>query len=230
MNGAVPGSRAALIPAFQAAPWIAAVVEGTSAVLELVVVVDDGSDDGTGELARGAGARVFTHPRNRGKGWALGTGFRELLAAGVSEIVTLDADGQHLPGEIPRLVEARRRTSADLVIGTRSHLFGAMSRLRRTSNRLSSWAISILAGAAQSDIQSGFRLYTRRLVEELGLPRGRFEFESAIVVRAVRTGLQVVGVPVELAYADGRGASHYRPVVDSLRIAKAVVEARWGGR
>src|SRR6185436_2985952 len=138
--------------------------------------------------------------------------------------ITLDADGQHLPEEIPKLLAAA--PEADLVLGVRDHLFAEMSALRRASNRLSSRAISFAAGQPLSDIQTGFRFYARRLIETVGFPEARFEAESAVVVRAARRGFKVVTIPVHLGFADGRTTSHYRPLMDSLRIAGAVTRAR----
>jgi glycosyltransferase involved in cell wall biosynthesis len=216
---------AAAIPAFQAAASVADVVRRTRAVIEEVLVVDDGSTDGTGDAARGAGADVVAHPANRGKGAALVTAFRTLFGRGCDAVVTVDADGQHLPVEIPRLLEAARG-GADLVLGTRDHLFAEMVAARRVANRLSSWAISWAAGQRLSDVQTGFRLYTRRVVEATGFPETRFDAESAVVVRASRRGFRIVTVPVRLGFADGRTTSHYRPLVDSLRIARSVMRAR----
>jgi len=216
---------AAAIPAFQAAASVADVVRRTRAVIEEVLVVDDGSTDGTGDAARGAGADVVAHPANRGKGAALVTAFRTLFGRGCDAVVTVDADGQHLPEEIPRLLEAARG-GADLVLGTRDHLFAEMVAARRVANRLSSWAISWAAGQRLSDVQTGFRLYTRRVVEATGFPETRFDAESAVVVRASRRGFRIVTVPVRLGFADGRTTSHYRPLVDSLRIARSVMRAR----
>jgi len=216
---------AAAIPAFQPAASVADVVRRTHAVIEEVLVVDDGSTDGTGDAARGAGADVVAHPANRGKGAALVTAFRTLFGRGCDAVVTVDADGQHLPEEIPRLLEAARG-GADLVLGTRDHLFAEMVAARRVANRLSSWAISWAAGQRLSDVQTGFRLYTRRVVEATGFPETRFDAESAVVVRASRRGFRIVTVPVRLGFADGRTTSHYRPLVDSLRIARSVMRAR----
>jgi len=216
---------AAAIPAFQAAASVADVVRRTRAVIEEVLVVDDGSTDGTGDAARGAGADVVAHPANRGKGAVLVTAFRTLFGRGCDAVVTVDADGQHLPEEIPRLLEAARG-GADLVLGTRDHLFAEMVAARRVANRLSSWAISWAAGQRLSDVQTGFRLYTRRVVEATGFPETRFDAESAVVVRASRRGFRIVTVPVRLGFADGRTTSHYRPLVDSLRIARSVMRAR----
>lgn len=218
------GKIAIALPAFQAAATIVDVVERSLAVLPTVLVVDDGSQDETAELARQAGAEVLRLPENLGKGNALRTAFAHLFDAGFDRVVTLDADGQHLPEEIPVLLGAA--PGADLVLGTRDHLFAQMGGLRRISNRLSSRLIARLAGFELSDIQTGFRLYTRGLIEATGFPEPRFQAESAVVVRAGRLGLRVRSVPVQLGAADGRSTSHYRPLVDGLRIGWAVARAK----
>jgi glycosyltransferase involved in cell wall biosynthesis len=218
------GRIAAVIPAYQAAPSVGAVVAGTLAQLGAVLVIDDGSTDDTAAEARRAGARVLSLPANRGKGNALATAFADLFGQGFDTVVTLDADGQHLPTELPKLLAAP--AEADLVLGVRDHLFGEMSRLRRVSNRLSSAAISYAAGAHLNDIQTGFRRYSRRLIDAVGFPEARFEAESAVIVRAARRGFRIATVPVHLGFADGRTTSHFRPLADGWRIAKAVIRAR----
>ncbi|HEX2465581.1 MAG TPA: glycosyltransferase family 2 protein [Thermoanaerobaculia bacterium] len=216
---------AVAIPAYEAAPFVGSVVERTMAVIRDVLVVDDGSRDGTASAARATGAEVHVLPNNLGKGAALRTAFDILFSNGFTGVVTLDADGQHLPEEIPRLLEAAGH--ADLVLGTRDHLFDQMSTLRRCSNRLSSRAISWAAGQPVTDVQTGFRFYARELIERTGFAGQRFEAESAVVVRAVRLGMRVATTPVRLGCADGRATSHYRPLTDSLRIGAAVVRSRF---
>ena len=220
------GRIAVAIPAFEAAAAVGVVVRRTAAMGFEVVVIDDGSRDGTGDAARACGVPVLTHDVNLGKGRALKTAFQYLFARGFEAVVTIDADGQHPPEEIPKLL-APWRDGADLVLGTRAHLYAAMGRVRRASNGTSSWLISHVAGATLPDCQTGYRLYRRTLIEALGFPEPRFEAESAVLVRAVRQGFRVVGVPVRLDEADGRATSHYRPIVDSLRIASAVTRARF---
>lgn len=223
---------AAIVPALDAAPSIGAVVRGTMKVLDVLIVVDDGSSDQTARVARECGAEVIVHPKNLGKGAALRTGFDRAWNLGFDGVVTLDADGQHLPDEIPKMFGSWQ-SGADLVLGTREHLFEQMAWIRRVSNQVSSRLISFAAGTDLPDIQTGFRIYSRNLLESTGFPEDRFEAESAVVVRATQQGFKIHTVPIELGFSDGRCTSHYRPVIDSLRIARAVIGARlrsFGGR
>lgn len=218
---------AAVIPAYQAESWVGSVAAATAAEVGTVLVVDDGSTDNTAEAAGRASSevQVLRHRGNQGKGAALRTGFRAALAdASILAVVTLDADGQHVPSEIGKLLERARDT--DLVLGSRSHLFGDMFWLRRVANRLSARGISLAAGCSLCDVQTGFRLYRRRLLERLPMAEDRFEAESAVVVRAARRGFRIRSVDVELAEVDGRATSHYRPLADSGRIALGVLAAR----
>lgn len=216
------------IPAYDAAASIGDVIRRVKEILPDVLVVDDGSRDGTAAAARAAGAEVHVLPVNGGKGAALAAAFSILFSRGFTGVVTVDADGQHLPEEIPRLLAFAGE--ADLVLGTRDHLFVEMGRVRRLSNHVSSRAISWAAGQRILDVQTGFRFYSRTVIEKAGFPEPRFEAESAVVVRAARLGMRVATTPVRLGYADGRTTSHYRPILDSLRIAAAVARARFGRR
>ena len=125
---------AALVPAYQAGATIAAVVSGTRAVLAPVVVVDDGSADDTAARAAAAGADVLRHAANQGKGAALVTGLRHLDAAGFERALTLDADGQHLPSEIPLLLAAADAAPGAIVVGVRRKEGFAIRRVARFGN------------------------------------------------------------------------------------------------
>ncbi|HEY0160659.1 MAG TPA: glycosyltransferase family 2 protein [Thermoanaerobaculia bacterium] len=217
---------AVLIPALNAQRTIASVVVEARKELEPVVVIDDGSTDSTGEVARAVGATVLRHDVNRGKGAALKTGFAWALEQGFDGVITLDADGQHLPSEIPKFLEERAESMADLIIGGRAHLFHGMLPRRRNANRFSAWSISIASGRRITDSQSGFRLYSARLMRGMKLRTNGFDMESEVIVRAGRKGFVIVTIPIDLGFIDGLSTSHYKPLKDTLRIAWTVIRAR----
>lgn len=217
---------AALIPALNAERTLPAVLEQTRAYVDPVVVIDDGSSDGTGDVARAGGAIVLRHEVNRGKGAALKTGFQWALDNGCEGVITLDADGQHLPSEIPKFLRERAAGGADLIIGGRSHLFEKMLPRRRNANRFSAWCIAKTSGVAITDSQSGFRFYSANLMRTLKLRTDGFDMESEVIVRAGRRGFRIVTIPIELGFVDGLSTSHYKPLKDTLRIAWTVTRAR----
>jgi len=225
-----PGPRtAALIPAYQAAGSVAAVVAGTRAVLEPVLVVDDGSTDDTGPRAAAAGAQVVRLEPNQGKGAALLAGLGRLAAGGIERAVTLDADGQHLPGEIPALLAAADRAPDAIVVGVRRKKGLAIKRAARFGNWVADRLMRRVAGQALPDTQSGFRVYPVAATLALGAAGRRFDFETEILLRAARRGMPVVGVPVAVHYPPPRErVTHYRPWIDTLRIIRTVLRVLAG--
>lgn len=217
----------AIIPALNAQRSIARIVVETRKELEPVLVIDDGSSDATGEVARAVGATVIRHDVNRGKGAALKTGFAWALEQGFDGVITLDADGQHLAGEIPKFIAEREEGGADLIIGGRAHLFDGMLPRRRSANRFSAKSISWAAGVTVTDSQSGFRFYSARLLRELKLRTDGFDMESEVIVRAGRKGMKIVTIPIDLGFVDGIATSHYKPLADTLRIAWTVFRTRF---
>ncbi|MEK6374986.1 MAG: glycosyltransferase family 2 protein [Acidobacteriota bacterium] len=219
-----------VIPALNAERTIADVIRGCREVTSEIVVIDDGCSDRTAGVAKDAGATVVSHGVNRGKGAALKTGFSYALLRGYGAVITLDADGQHLPREIPKFLAARAETQADLIIGGRSHLFHQMLPRRRMANRFSAWSIGGLSGTGVTDSQSGFRLYSSNLLLKARLRTDGFDLESEVIVRAGRDGFKVVTIPIDLGFVDGLSTSHYKPVADTLRIFWTVTRARffWG--
>ena len=215
---------AIVIPAYQAARTVADVVAGARTVAP-VYLVDDGSTDRTGDVGRGKGATVLTHATNRGKGAALATGIEAALAAGAEMIVTLDADGQHPPAEIPRLLAPILAGQADLVLGARERT-GAMPVGRRITNWISARLATRIAGQGVRDAQTGFRAFTRALAERVR-PRGdRYDYETAFLLAACADGFRVACVAVPTIYAGA--ASHFRPWADTWRVVR--VFARYARR
>ena len=216
-----------VIPAFNAERTIGAVIRECREVLDDVLVVDDGSIDRTAAEALEAGARVISHSANRGKGAALKTGFGYAMQRAYDAVITLDADGQHLPREIPKFLIARAETEADLIIGGRAHLFHQMLPRRRMANRFSAWSIARCSKTNVTDSQSGFRLYSSDLLLKVHLRSDGFDLESEVIVRAGCDGFKVITIPIDLGFVDGLSTSHYKPVVDSLRILWTVTRARF---
>jgi glycosyltransferase involved in cell wall biosynthesis len=220
---------AVVIPALNAERTIEAVVRACKSEINDVVVVDDGSVDQTGNAAAAQGAFVLRHRQRRGKGGAMKTGFSWALGYGFDGVIGVDADGQHLPSEIPKLLRCRAETGADMVIGGRSHLFSQMLPRRRRANRFSTWAIAKLSGTAITDSQCGFRLYSANLLRRFPLRAEGFDMDSEVIVRAGRAGLKLAMIPIEMGFVDGIATSYYRPVKDTLRIAATVLRVRFLG-
>lgn len=217
---------AAIIPALDAERTLGAVIAESRRHMEPVLVVDDGSTDATSEVAARAGAAVIRHEANRGKGAALKSGFAWALENGFDGVITLDADGQHLASEIPQFIKAAEKGDAHLVIGGRAHLFEQMLPGRRFANRFSAWSIARFSGAAITDSQSGFRYYSAPLLRTIELHTDGFDMESEVIVVAGKRGMKIRTIPIELGFVNGLATSHYRPLVDTLRIAWAVMRAK----
>lgn len=210
----------ALIPAWNEAPRLGPVVEATRRHLP-VLVVDDGSDDDTVTVAERAGATVVSHIRNQGKGVALLTGFHWALDRGYDGVVTLDADGQHEPDDIPRFLSAYETGRWDLIIGRRR--FDQMPFPRGYTNPFGSWLLSLALGERIPDNQSGFRLHDRRLLETLNLTTTGFELEVELIVQAVCQDMRVGWVEIRTIYAGE--TSYFHPVKDSARFLRMVWRA-----
>lgn len=208
--------RVAVIPAYEAATTVGAVVRGVGAGFDEVWVLDDGSTDGTADEAHRAGARVLRHRENQGKGAALRTLLAEAGAAGLDAVVTLDADGQHPPAEAIRMDRAVEDRGA-LVLGVRDLVEANAPRANRRGNSIANYWIAGFVGRPLRDTQCGLRRYPVATALALDLRGGRFAFESEVVLRSVLRGLRVIEFPVEVRYPLDR-TSHFRLVMDPARI------------
>jgi glycosyltransferase involved in cell wall biosynthesis len=210
-----------VIPAFNEAATIEAVVAGARAH-GAVLVVDDGSTDDTAALAARGGAEVLRLERRSGKGEALRRGFAEALARGVERVVTLDGDAQHDPQEIPRLLAAAAVAPDALVIGGRLGRRGAgadgvIPPGRLCAVRVAGFFIAWLAGHPLADTQSGFRVYPASLLRLIRPGRGGFAFESEVLIRAAAQGWRLSETPVSARHFAGR-RSRFRPLRDGVAV------------
>lgn len=207
-----------VIPAYNAAATIVNVVEETLASGFPLLVVDDGSTDGTAERLAGLNVEVRRHPLNRGKGAALRTGFSWAVENGYTAVITLDSDGQHDPTAIPRLLAAAVEGDFDILIASRSSQFGEMAGLRNSWNRFGVWCVKKKTGFEITDSQSGFRFYSARILRNLELTANGYELEMEVLMKAWRAGLKIGSLPIAARIADGRSTSHFRPVRDTWNI------------
>jgi glycosyltransferase involved in cell wall biosynthesis len=217
----------ALVPGYQEGPRIGAVVTAASRLLP-VLVVDDGSTDDTADRAAAAGAEVVRQVPNQGKGAALRAGFRRALDEGWDAVLTLDADGQHDPDEIPRFVAAFGAPGAhgprpELIVGRRD--FSRMPPIRRFSNTLGTALFSWAVGRHVPDNQSGYRLLGRRLMAAMLASRETgFEFEVEMIAVCLRNDWTLDWVPISTIYAGE--PSHVQPLAHLRHFVRATRAAR----
>ncbi|HEX5773441.1 MAG TPA: glycosyltransferase family 2 protein [Geomobilimonas sp.] len=183
-----------------------------------VLVVDDGSIDGTTASVAGLPVNLLRHRENRGKGAALRTGFAWALQHGFVGVITLDADGQHEPSAIPLLADTALRHDWDILLASRFVQFQEMAGLRRHWNRFGAWCMKKRTGFDIDDSQSGFRYYSARLLRAVTLVNDGYSLEMEILIKAWKAGLTIGSIPVPARVADGRATSHFRPVRDTWNI------------
>jgi glycosyltransferase involved in cell wall biosynthesis len=210
---------AAVIPAYQEEKHVGEVAKRARAQLEHVLVVDDGSSDETARQAQSAGVDLVVHPQNRGKGESIKTGLRYWFDRGSEYVVVLDADGQHLPEEISRFVDATAsEADAKIFIGSRMNDTKTMPLLRRMVNRYMSNRISRICGQQIPDTQCGFRMLHRDIIPDVLSGASRFEYETEMLIIASRKGHRITSVPITTVYSDE--VSSINPVRDTLRFFK----------
>lgn len=219
-----PPRFAVLIPALNEAAAIRAVVQSVLQFADHVIVVDDGSIDGTAAQVEDLPIILIRHAQRCGKGCSLQDGFRQALRQGFDAVLTMDGDGQHVAGDIPRLLQAAQAFPDHLVIGARIIDRQQQPGARRFGNHAADWFLSWAAGQRIVDSQSGQRYYPRRALElAAGLGGSGFVFESEILIEiAWRAGMSTVSVPIASRYPADRRASHFRPTMDVVRITRMV--------
>lgn len=204
-----------IIPAFLEEKRIRGVVQNVRRHLQHVVVVDDGSPDKTSAEAAGGGAVVLKHPRNMGKGVALNTGFSHAAKHAFHFIITMDADGQHDPAEIPAFVEAYRRTGVSALVGDRMATPKGMPFIRRLTNRFMSWYLSRAMEQKVPDTQCGYRLYSASALPHLAAESTGYAAESETLLRLAAVKIKIGSVPIRVIYRDEK--SKIRPIKDTIR-------------
>ena len=217
------GTAFVVIPALNEERAIRAVVVDALAQCANVVVVDDGSSDGTSAAIADLAVERIRHAQPLGKARALQDGFRRALELGASGVLTMDGDGQHAGADLPRLLAAAARYPDHIVIGARLLERDAQPGKNRFGNAQADFWVSWACGQRIVDSQSGQRYYPRTVAQlAIDMPEQGFVFESAILIEAARRGIPTLSVPIAASYADDRRASHFKPLRDVTQITRMI--------
>lgn len=218
-------SAVAVIPAYNEASSIRDVVTRTLSVIDKVIVVDDGSHDGTSAQLSGLPIVLLQNATNQGKSLSLVIGMKQAMVDGYDAVITLDGDGQHLPEDIPKFLQMAREYPGYILIGARLANKADFPPLRYYANRFANFWISWAAHHAIADSQSGFRLYPAAIIENFALrlmAKSSFVFESEILIEAGRAGVYTKSLPISAIYFPHARKSHFHPAWDFLRIARMI--------
>lgn len=211
-----------LIPAYNESRSIRSIVQQCQAYLP-VLVVDDGSKDDTAALVKQTTAALVEVKPNQGKGNALKTGFRWALQEGYSGVITVDADGQHDPAELPQFIASINAEQPDLLIGYRD--FSQMPLSRRLANSFGRVLFSWAMRQSIRDNQSGYRYLSKALMEKaLITPLAGYEFEVENILTCLQEGMKLGWIPIKTIYGDEK--SHIHPLQHIMRFFRLVLQVR----
>lgn len=211
-----------LIPSFNESKIIYDLIREVKNIGFDVLVVDDGSSDGTDTLARSAGAEVISHPRNMGKGASLRTGFQRVVDEDYDFIITMDGDGQHSPQDIDNFVKLFSADGSDIIVGNRMDEPKNMPLPRWLTNKTMSMVISSICKTYIPDSQCGFRLIKTSVLKDIVLSASNYEIESELLIQAAKRNYRIKSVTVTTIY-EGQ-ASQINPVVDTIRFIRFVLK------
>jgi len=210
-----------IIPTYNNATTVGAVIAKVQAYTSRIIVVNDGSTDGTADiLAAIPGITLISYPANRGKGWALRQGFAAALAAGYRYAITIDSDGQHFPSDLPAFLNHLEAQGPSLLIGARNMAQEGVPSKSSFGNKFSTFWFWVETGVRVPDTQSGYRLYPLLPLRGMRFFTVKYEFEIEVLVRAAWKGVPVSSVPISVYYAPGKERiTHFRPFTDFSRIS-----------
>ncbi|MFA5389725.1 MAG: glycosyltransferase family 2 protein [Candidatus Omnitrophota bacterium] len=210
-----------VIPTYNEAKTIGSITGELSGKGFRVVVVDDGSRDRTIVEANKAGAELIVYSKNAGKGRCIREGLEHALLNNCGAAITMDGDGQHSLADIDKFVEEYERSGADLILGNRLHDPKKMPFIRRFTNRLMSFVISLLITQRVDDSQCGYRMISRNAMEKMKLNTVKYEIESEMIMEAKRRGLKMSSINIDSIY-EGE-ISQINPFLDTLRFIKFII-------
>lgn len=211
-----------IIPTYNNDRTIIQVLKRVLLFAQQVIVVDDGSTDHTGKLLKDAQLPItlIRYEKNKGKGYALKTGFFKALELGFTYAITIDSDGQHFPEDIPLFVEAIRKHPNALIVGSRNLKSDNMPKMNTFANKFSNFWFYIQTGWPLEDTQSGFRGYPLKSLTDLNYVTNRYEAELEFLVLSAWHGVELYAIPIRVYYPpEEERVSHFHPIADFFRIS-----------
>jgi glycosyltransferase involved in cell wall biosynthesis len=193
-----------------------------------VLVIDDGSTDLTGDLARAQGATVIRQEQKSGKGYALQKGFEHAMRRSYDGVVIMDGDGQHDVDSVERFVALAERNQASVIVGNRMADPRGMPKVRYCTNRLMSWLISLTCGQRIADTQCGYRYIGCDVLKVISLKCRDFEIETEILMKARKKGFPVYDLPIQTIYRNEE--SKINPFKDTVRFIAYFIKEIFSGR
>lgn len=213
-----------VIPTYNNADKIISLVNEVLMYAREVLVVDDGSTDNTLELLQGYGfsdvVSIISYPQNQGKGHALRVGLKAAYDYGFVYAITMDADGQHYPSDIPVFVDAIDNHPNTLFIGARNLASDNMPEKNTFANKFSNFWVKLETGITLTDTQSGYRAYPLLPLAKMHFYTTKYEYELEVLVRCAWRGIEVENIPIRVYYPPKEERiSHFRPWRDFMRIS-----------
>jgi glycosyltransferase involved in cell wall biosynthesis len=210
-----------LVPTYNNELTLAKVLTGVLAYTDQVLVVNDGSTDGTSDILKNfPQVSLVSYTQNRGKGHALRTGFRHAVDGGYDYAITIDSDGQHFPDDLGKFLVKLKDHPNAIIIGARNMEQAGVPGKSSFGNKFSNFWFRVETGLTMSDTQSGYRLYPVRAMKDFRFFTRKFEFEIEVLVTSAWNGIEITEVPVQVYYAEKeKRVSHFRPFKDFTRIS-----------
>lgn len=210
-----------LIPTYNNAATLSKVISDVARYTSNIIVVNDGSTDATASILSGLSVtRVVSYEKNRGKGYALRTGFQEALQLGFDYAITIDSDGQHYADDLPVFLDQLLANTNAIMIGARNMEQSSVPGKSSFGNKFSNFWFWVETGRKMKDTQSGFRLYPIKSMRRMSFITRKYEFEIEVLVRSSWAGIDIIQVPVKVFYpTKEERVSHFRPFRDFSRIS-----------
>lgn len=211
-----------IIPAYNEESKIGSIIRQVRQLELDCLVIDDGSEDKTNQIAGREGAKVISHKVNLGKGISLRDGFSYVIDAGYDFVITMDGDGQHHPDELTKFIKAEQETDAGIILGNRMHNPKDMPLSRFLTNKIMSKFISFISRQHLPDTQCGFRLVRTSVLKKVVFNTNKYEIESEVLIRAAKAGVKIISIPISSIYKGEKSQIH--PFFDTLRFIFFVIK------